>query len=137
MNRSQLLQDIRRDEGRVPHAYQDSEGWWTIGDGILIDRRRGGGLRPEEMDFILNNRLDLFEKELDGRIPWWRGLKEPQQRALMNMGHQLGIGGLMKFKSMLQALQDGNGELARKHALDSLWAKQTPERAERVSALLV
>ena len=137
MNRAQLIADLRRDEGRVPHAYQDSEGWWTIADGILIDKRRGGGLKPEEMDFILNNRLDLLAKEFDGRLPWWRTLKEPQQRALMNMGHQMGCGGVLKFRSMLKALQDGDGPAARQHALDSLWAKQTPERAERIAGMLV
>lgn len=33
---------LTSDEGRVPHAYQDHLGYWTIGVGHLIDRRKGG-----------------------------------------------------------------------------------------------
>ena len=36
-----LRKSIEDHEGRVPHAYQDHKGFWTIGVGHLIDERRG------------------------------------------------------------------------------------------------
>lgn len=136
MNRHQLIADLKRDEGCVLNEYKDHLGFSTIGIGRLIDKRKGGGISAEEAEYLLSNDIDRVAKELDGKIPWWRTLTEPQQRALCNMAFQMGIGGVLKFKSMLKALQDGNSSEARKHALDSLWAKQTPERAKRIAGLL-
>lgn len=134
MNRAALIADLKRDEGCVLHAYFDTENLITVGVGRLLDKKRGGGISMEEAEYLLSNDIDRVCKELDGRIPWWRGLTEPQQRSLCSMTFQLGIGGVLKFRSMLKALQDGNGLEAEKHALDSLWAKQTPERAKRVAS---
>ena len=36
-----ITADLKRSEGFVSNAYQDSEGFWTIGYGRLIDKRLG------------------------------------------------------------------------------------------------
>lgn len=38
----------------MPHAYQDSLGYWTIGVGFLIDGRKGGRLPDAVRDFVLS-----------------------------------------------------------------------------------
>lgn len=130
-------EQIQRDEGRVATAYKDHLGYLTIGDGILIDQRRGGGLRPEEMDFITDNRLKLYAKELVTDYPWYARLNEPRQAAMLNMRHQLGQAGLANFKKMLAALRDERWAEAEYQALDSKWAKEdTPARAKRVARQL-
>lgn len=130
-------EQIKRDEGREPCAYQDQYGYWTIGDGILVDKRRGGGLLAEEMDFILDNRLRIYGEELLADYPWFSKLNEPRQAALLNMRHQLGRAGLAGFRKMLDALRDERWYVAQTEALDSKWAKQdTPKRAIRVAAQL-
>ncbi len=45
-----ITQQLRRDEGEVLHAYQDSLGYWTIGIGVLIDKRKGGGITKAESE---------------------------------------------------------------------------------------
>ena len=50
MNLAQLLEAR---EGRVAHAYIDSEGYTTIGVGRLIDKRKGGRLTDREIDYLL------------------------------------------------------------------------------------
>ena len=55
-----LKEQLKRDEGVVAHAYEDTLGFLTIGVGHLIDGRRGGGLSPDEIDYILTN--DIAEK---------------------------------------------------------------------------
>src|SRR3546814_8522584 len=48
---------LNREEGRIPHAYQDSLGYWTIGVGRLIDKRKGGRLTNVEIDMLLANEI--------------------------------------------------------------------------------
>ena len=47
------------------------------------------------------------------------------------MAYQMGINGLMNFKNMIDAIEEGCWIDAAHEGLDSRWAKQTPERAER------
>lgn len=131
-----LKDDLIRDEGVVLHAYEDSLGYLTIGIGRLIDKRRGGGISLEEARYLLGNDIARITAELDRHIPWWNGLPEPKQRALANMAFQLGISGLLGFRKMLAALKAGEWEKASREALDSSWSLQTPERAERIAAVL-
>ena len=136
MNFAQIITDLKRDEGVVLHAYQDSLGLWTIGIGRLIDPRKGGGISEKEAVMLLTHDLERIMTDLDTRIPWWTHQPEPVQRALVNMAFNLGVPGLMGFKGMLAALQARNYVEAAKAALDSKWAKQVGDRARRVADLL-
>lgn len=136
LNLSQLEKDLDRDEGFVPHAYQDHLGFWTIGIGRLIDKRKGGGITREEAYYLLRNTLSSSFDEMDKRMPWWRDHPEPVQRALVNMAYQMGVPGLMKFKNTLALIQAKKYNEAADNAMKSLWAKQTPERAKRVTDLI-
>lgn len=132
-----LVDQLRRDEGEVLYVYQDSKGYWTIGVGILVDKLKGGGLRPEESAFILNNRMKLACEELTKKLPWFSNLDEVRQAALLNMAHQLGITGLLGFPRMLGALRDQRWAEAETQALDSQWARSdSPARARRVARQL-
>ena len=124
---------LKRDEGEVLHAYQDTLGFWTIGIGILIDKRKGGGLRPEESEFIFRNRLKLLDAEFADRLPWIAKLDPARRGVLVNMAFQLGVAGLLGFKNTLAMIQAGKYQDAAKAMLESKWAKQTPARARRLS----
>ena len=52
------------------------------------------------------------------------------------MCFQMGRRGVLKFKKMIQAINDCNYDKAADEMLDSLWAKQTPERAKRMASLM-
>lgn len=128
----ELIAELRRDEGVRSSAYQDHLGYWTIGVGRLIDKRRGGGLTDDEIDYLLRNDIAKVQAGLDANLPWWRNLEPVRQRALQNMCFQLGLGGLLKFRNSLRYIEAGDWERAASNLKQSLWAKQTPERAERV-----
>ena len=56
------------------------------------------------------------------------------QHVLVNMCFQLGQGGLSKFKKNFKtAVEDYQWQRASEEMLDSRWAGQTPERAQRLS----
>ena len=128
-----LKQQLKRDEGVVSHAYEDSLGFTTIGVGRLIDMRRGGGLRDSEIDFLLSNDIEEKTAQVLAALPWASKLSEPRLGVLLNMAFQLGTRGILKFHRMLGSIEDGQYGEAAMEMLDSLWAQQTPERAKRLA----
>ncbi len=131
-----VLDQLEKDEGFRAFAYQDTEGFWTIGHGILIDRRRGGGITREESRYLMNNRVALKIAELDTNLPWWRNLDEVRQGVLINMCYNLGIGNLLGFKNTLRLIREGNFEKAADNMLDSKWAEQVGARAHRLAVMM-
>jgi lysozyme len=133
MNWQKLKADIRKEEGWRAVAYQDSLGFWTIGYGFLVDARKGDSLPMAVADVWLDYKLQEKITALDAHLPWWKHQPEEVQEALVNMAYQLGITGLLKFKNTLTLLEAGDRQGAADSAMQSLWAKQTPERAKRVT----
>lgn len=131
-----LIAELRRDEGVVRHAYQDSLGYWTIGVGRLIDRRRSGGLSEDEIDLLLANDVARVEAGLDARAPWWRGLDPVRRRVLANMAFNLGVEGLLGFRNTLRAVREARWDDAADGMLRSKWAGQVGARATRLAAMM-
>ena len=135
-----MLEDLRadlvRDEGWIPHAYLDSEGLITVGVGFMIDKKRGGKLYDEEINFILDNRMRMVSRELGERLPQYRLYPEIVRRAVLNMAYNLGVSGLLRFKRMIAALDAGDYQTAATEALNSKWASQVGPRAHRIAALI-
>ncbi len=127
--KSQLL----REEGAESCAYQDNLGYWTIGVGRLIDSRKGGGLSNDEINYLLDNDIKTKTREVLLALPWMPRLSEPRQAVLIGMAFQMGIGGLLKFKRMLSAVEDGQYFEAAAQMVESTWARQTPARAHRMA----
>lgn len=135
---------LKRDEGEVLHVYDDAtgkpivkgsvvKGYPTVGIGILLDKDKGGGLRPEESEFVFRNRLKLLDAELADRLPWIAKLDPARKGVLINMAFQMGVAGLLGFKNTLALIQAGKYQDAAKAMLQSKWATQTPARAQRLS----
>ncbi len=131
--KAELTKQLRRDEKEVLHAYPDHLGYLTIGVGRLIDKRKGGGITPEESAYLLSNDIDKREADLLRRFPWMANLDPVRFGALLNMAFQMGVDGLVGFKNTLAMVREGDYEGASKGMLNSLWAKQTPERAKRIA----
>ena len=139
-----LKQQLEFEEGRRLKAYTCTAGHKTIGIGHNLDVKPAfnGQCIP---DIISDQICDLiFDRDLNDTITqlnfvWLANTKlDPARRdAVINMCFQLGINGVMKFKLMLNALERSDWVAAKAHALDSSWAKQTPERAERVAEQLL
>src|SRR3546814_4547832 len=127
---------LNREEGRIPHAYQDSLGYWTIGVGRLIDKRKGGRLTNVEIDMLLAN--DIADKIAEiSDWPAWQAVKADPVRAtaLLSMAFQMGAAGLAGLKDSLKLVEQKRWGEAAANMLASKWAKRTPERAGRVTKL--
>ncbi len=127
-----LMSDLKRDEGLRLKPYRDSVGKLTIGYGRNLDDM---GISEDEAEILLGNDISEAIADLDRALPWWRGLPLPLRRGLVNQCFNLGLPRLLTFKRMLRALESRDGALAAKEALDSKWAGQVGERAERIATL--
>lgn len=132
-----LDKDLDEDEGIIPYAYKDSEGYLTIGRGILIDQKKGGKLLSEEIAFINQNRMKLL---LAGVVnePWYPAVKDDAVRlaGILNMQFQLGSGSDEEFKNSFAMIAAKRWADAGVNLRKSLWYRQTPKRAERVIRMI-
>lgn len=132
--KNELTKQLKGDEDVRKHVYKDHLGFFTIGVGRLVDERKpGSGLRPSEMDFMLQNDIDERIEALTRRLPWFQNLDDARRGVLLNMSFQMGVDGLMGFKNTLAMVESGDYMGAARNMLQSKWANQTPERASRLA----
>ena len=129
----ELIKQLEQEEGREASVYKDHRGFYTIGIGRLVDERKGGGLSDEEIDFLLTNDIKKKTAELLQKAPWVASLDQVRLDALIAMAFQLGVDGLLGFKTSLGLIKGGRYTEAAEQMLKSLWATQTPARAKRVA----
>lgn len=132
-NPDTLKSDLIRDEGLHLKPYLCTANKLTIGVGRNLD---DVGISEEEAQILLDHDIAACVADLDRSLPWWHDLSEARQRALLNMRFNLGLSRLLGFKQMLAALERGDYETAAAQALDSQWAKQVGDRAQRIAALI-
>ena len=136
MSIARVITRLKREEGWSATPYQDHLGFWTIGWGFLIDPRKNATLPQRVADYWLETLVEDRQRALDDALPWLLRQPDEVRDALTEMAYQMGTVGVLKFTKMLDALKAGNRVLASNEALDSEWARQTPERARRVAALI-
>lgn len=127
-----LVGELKRDEGMRLKPYHDTVGKLTIGIGRNLD---DNGISEDEARFLLTNDIASVCNDLDRTLPWWRDLSPNRQRAIVNMGFNLGLPRLRQFRMMLAALEAGDWEAAAEEALNSAWAKQVGDRARRIATM--
>ena len=127
-----ITSDLKRDEGLRLELYRCSAGKLTVGWGRNLS---DNGITLREAEILLENDIARAIADLNRALPWWHDLPAPRQRGLVNQCFNLGLTRLLGFKKMLAALQIGDGGRAAEEALDSVWAGQVGERAQRIAVL--
>lgn len=139
-----LRDSIARHEGLRLMPYRDSLGYWTIGYGHLISRDArmteqqaidavGAPWTRERAEWQLDYDLADRRQQLFHRLPGARVWPDAAKDALVEMAFQLGVDGVLRFRQMLACCDRRDWAGAWDAALDSLWARQTPERARDVA----
>lgn len=131
--REALISLLEEDEGVRPFPYTDTVGKLTIGVGRNLSDR---GLSLDEIDFLLENDIDLVLSELDRILPWWRSLDDTRKLVLASMCFQLGAARLLKFTNTLAAIRRGDFSAAARGMKESKWYRQTPNRAARLIEMM-
>lgn len=113
-------------EGMRKTVYADTLGHLTIGIGFRVDDG-SDGLFPEEMFFILRNRLNKLYDKLS-QYSWFKTQNDVRQAVLIELAYNMGVDGLLSFKRMIKALEPLNPALAAKELLDSRWEGQVKQK---------
>ena len=127
---NKLIESIKENEGYVPTVYKDSLGIDTIGYGFAI---KDLIIDKDVADLILMKKLHILLERIAIAFPWFKDADNIVKGVVINMCYQLGIRGFSKFKKTIYYLETEQYEEASLEMLDSLWARQTPNRAHGLS----
>jgi lysozyme len=127
---SKLIDSIKKHEGYVGIVYKDSLGIDTIGYGFAIKDLE---LDEDICEIILERKLHYLTDRLSLKFGWFKYMPPEIKDIVTEMSYQLGVTGFSKFKKTIAYLQNKQWEEASVEMLDSLWARQTPNRAKELS----
>ena len=133
IDRAAIIRQLRLHEGERLKPYRCTAGKLTIGIGRNLEDR---GISPAESAFLLGNDIDDHWRELVRALPWVESLDEVRQRVLLDMAFNLGVVGLLNFKNTLGTIQAGDYQKGAAMMLDSRWAKQVGQRADRLAVMM-
>ena len=133
MDKQRLFKQLRLHEGVEKFPYKCTAGYLTIGVGRNIEER---GLLDDEIDFLLDNDIEVVMNEVSVTFDWFFDLSEVRQRVVADMIFNLGLPRFKQFKNMIAALEAGDWAEAANQMMDSKWAKQVGKRAERLRDMM-
>jgi len=132
MNRTRLKLLLVKHEGDKRHPYKDSKGHLTIGVGRNLEAKP---LSDEVVALMLDE--DIHEAHANClTLAAFGSLDEVRQHVLLDMCFNLGLPRLLKFVKMLDAIERRDFEKAAAEMLDSEWARQVGERADRLAGMM-
>lgn len=137
-----LDRQLQANEGRKSYLYDDATGKRikkgstvighpTIGLGFNLDAL---DMPDAVIDLWFQIVRDQRIHEVSTALPWTMGLPTGPLRAVIDIGYNSGIDGLLGFHKMLAALQLGDYVTASKEVVNSTLA---PGRAKRLAALIL
>jgi GH24 family phage-related lysozyme (muramidase) len=106
--RAATADEITADWGRVSAA---EKGKVALAYQALTQCR----MSDDDINALIASDLQSFTAQLAQALPNWGNYPEPAQEALFDMGFNLGIHGLLKFKNMLAAVDAGKWNDAAAH----------------------
>ena len=139
MNMDRLLASVKKHEGYRNKVYLDTLGKRTVGVGHLCVEDFWEDDKEYEEKFLMT----ILEHDLQTAIKGAKDLMsengcndidEVAEELIIEMIFQLGKTGVSKFRNMWKHLSALEYSDAASEMLDSRWAKQTPNRAQAMSA---
>ena len=134
-----IKESIKHHEGYRNKVYLDTLGKRTVGVGHLCVEDFWEDDKEYEEKFLMT----ILEHDLQTAIKGAKDLMsengcmdmdEVAEEIIIEMIFQLGKTGVSKFRNMWKALSSLDYSTAASEMLDSRWAKQTPNRAQSMSA---
>jgi lysozyme len=139
MNMDRLLESVKKHEGYRNKVYLDTLGKRTVGVGHLCVEDFWEDDKEYEEKFLMT----ILEHDLQSAIKGAKDLMQEHgcmdidelaEEIIIEMVFQLGKTGVSKFRNMWKHLSALEYASAASEMLDSRWAKQTPNRAQGMSA---
>ena len=137
-----LDRQLLANEGRRSYLYDDATGKRiTQGSTVIGHPTWGVGFNCDALDFT-DAAIDAqFEavrtrviNEVFNALPWTQRLGAGPLRVVIDVAYNAGIGGLLGFHKLLEALNRGDLVTAQREVINSQLA---PGRAKRLAALML
>jgi lysozyme len=126
-----IYEQLRRDEKLCLKPYRDIEDNLSIGIGRNLD---DVGISEGEAMMMLSNDVVIATAELSKNgLSCVAHENDSRFGVLLNMAFNMGISRLLGFRHMLDAYRAGDYDKAAQEMLDSKWATQVGDRAERLA----
>ena len=119
-------------EGLKLKPYRCPAGYLTIGVGRNLDAK---GITYNEAMILLHNDIEEITWQLE-RHSWYVALGPVRRKVLIDMCFNLGVGGLLGFKMMIEALEQADYERAADEMVSSKWYRQVGQRGRRLERMM-
>lgn len=123
-----IFDQLERDEGNRLKPYTDTIGKLTIGVGRNLTDK---GITESEAQQMLAD--DVAEVQASLAANGFPLSDDPRYWVLVNMAFNMGVHGLLQFHNTLSLYRTGDFAGCAVAMLDSQWAKQVGDRAERLA----
>ncbi len=130
-----IIDQLKRDEGFLPVVYIDTVGKRTCGYGHNLDSNPLDLIFPiteDQATQILGKDVERASMALQVNLPWVVSLDSPRHGCLINMVFNMGIHGLLGFHQTLADTQAGNYAQASADMKASKWYSEVGDRAVRL-----
>jgi lysozyme len=139
MDLGKLQEELKEDEGCKYEIYLDHLGYKTFGIGHLCkaadpenDMDVGTEVSEERVNECFENDIEKVIEDCNILYSNFNDIPEEAQLILANMMFNLGRPRLSKFVNLKLAVDSEDWMEASVQMMDSKWAKQVPNRAERL-----
>jgi lysozyme len=145
MNRQEVFETLKIDEGVEYKVYADHLGLHTFGVGHLIVEGDPEWGQPFETPVSEERVWEAFDADLNIAIAEchqlfpgdeFEGFPEEAQQVIVNMMFNMGRPRLSGFKKFIAACKEGDWKTAAVEGRDSKWYRQVTNRAERLMVRL-
>jgi lysozyme len=133
MDIEQTKLEIKKEEGFRMEVYKDTLGFKTGGYGHKMMYDDITPLDKAGWEVFFEKDFDRAVTGSEDILKLCPDIHQTARHLVVEMCFQMGAFGVSKFKGMIKALQDEDYKLAAVEMLDSRWAKQTPNRANRMA----
>jgi lysozyme len=142
---------LTRDEGFEEKPYLDTENIWTFAIGRNLEHSPLTGAEWKALldagsievkvtrkgaEYLLGNGIAQAEMTCATTFKWWPNLDPVRRDVIANLCFNMGIRRLLGFRNMLAAMSHGDFGIAADELMDSKYATQVGQRAQRLAAAL-
>lgn len=161
MDKIRLMAQLEIDEGLRLYPYKCSGNRLTIGVGrnfednpftldeliflgikgrtfdVILEELTRKGISRGDALYLLENDVDKVYNQLKKQFSWFESRPDIAQRVMCNLCFNIGLGGLLKFPKMLNAIKQNRWKDAANELQNSRYASQVGYRDNRMSEALL
>lgn len=120
--------------GNLLDSFDEDQGKpWTVGFGFTLGVNSESRMDRIKAERMLEEKIFSMRDMLADKLPWFEEASTVTQGVLINMGFNMGVVGLLKFKNTLAQIKEQNYKQAAANMRKSLWFSQVGKRASELS----